>query len=184
MNLPNILSLFRIVLVPVFLICFFAGGPEWRMISAFVFILAVFTDFLDGRIARRYNQITMLGRFLDPLADKMMLYSVLISLTLAEIIPTGAAAVFFGVQVLQLLGGVVLFRFIKDVPPSNLVGKLTAVVFYCSLAVFLLFPDISIGTKNLPLSVAIVLMLLAFATYTVGGIKLMKARKTSKENKK
>lgn len=181
MNLPNILSLFRIVLVPVFLICFFGGGPECRMISAFVFMLAVLTDFLDGRIARRYNQITMLGRFLDPLADKMMVFSVLISLTLENIIPTGIAAIFLGVQLLQILGGVVLFRFIKDVPPSNMFGKLAAVAFYFNLAAFLIFPGIPVGTKNILLYLAVGLMLLAFATYLLGGIRLMREAKNPKE---
>ena len=71
-NIPNILTSFRIVLIPVFLIVFYLPIDEARFWSAFIFLLAAVTDALDGFIARQFNQYTEFGEFLDPVADKVM----------------------------------------------------------------------------------------------------------------
>ncbi|RUO81261.1 CDP-diacylglycerol--glycerol-3-phosphate 3-phosphatidyltransferase [Idiomarina tyrosinivorans] len=71
-NIPNVLTTFRMALIPVFLVVFylpFEGSHFW---SAFIFWLAAITDALDGYIARRFNQFTKFGAFLDPVADKAM----------------------------------------------------------------------------------------------------------------
>ncbi len=79
MNLPNKLTVARIVLIPVFIVLFFVEFP-WHTLAAMgVFGLASFTDFLDGHIARKHNLITNLGKFLDPIADKMLVASALIA---------------------------------------------------------------------------------------------------------
>ena len=90
MNLPNLLSLFRLALVPVFSAVFFSGLPNARPLSAGVYALAFFTDIADGWIARHYNQVTPLGRILDPLADKLMTFVVILCITIAGIIPVWA----------------------------------------------------------------------------------------------
>lgn len=86
MNVPNILSLVRMVLVPVFMATIlYCGEIEiWGcVIPAVIFILTSLTDMLDGKIARRYNLITDFGKFLDPLADKFMIFGALIALLVA-----------------------------------------------------------------------------------------------------
>lgn len=83
MNLPNKLTLLRVILVPVFMIFYMCdfGMGYWRfLISAIIYIAAAFTDFLDGKIARKYNLITNLGKFLDPVADKVMVMASLLCL--------------------------------------------------------------------------------------------------------
>jgi phosphatidylglycerophosphate synthase len=72
MNIPNILSLFRLCLVPVFPLVYFSGMPYANLWAALVYAGAAATDVLDGLLARRLNMITRLGRLLDPLADKLM----------------------------------------------------------------------------------------------------------------
>ena len=72
MNLPNALSLFRLLLVPVYLKVFFSEVPNAGLYATAIFVLAGVTDIVDGYIARKYNLITLLGRILDPLADKML----------------------------------------------------------------------------------------------------------------
>ena len=74
MNLPNKLTLMRIILVPVFVLCFL---KQWYFPALIVFALASITDALDGKIARKYNLITNFGKFLDPLADKVLVISAL-----------------------------------------------------------------------------------------------------------
>jgi CDP-diacylglycerol--glycerol-3-phosphate 3-phosphatidyltransferase len=78
MNLPNRLTLFRVFLVPLFVVFLL---NEFKGLALFVFCLASFTDFLDGYIARKKNLITNFGKFMDPLADKLLVCSALICLT-------------------------------------------------------------------------------------------------------
>ncbi len=79
-NLPNQLTLLRILLVPLIIVLLYYEGRATCLIATFCFMLACFTDFLDGYIARRSNIVTSFGKFLDPLADKVLVSSVLLVL--------------------------------------------------------------------------------------------------------
>ena len=89
MNLPNKLTLFRVILIPFFV--FFLLAPYFEgygnYIAVAVFIVASITDFLDGKIARKYNLVTNFGKFMDPLADKLLVSSALICLVALNKIP-------------------------------------------------------------------------------------------------
>lgn len=94
MNLPNKLTMLRILLVPVFLVFISIKDiPYGKPIAIAVFIIASITDKLDGYIARSRNQITRFGKFMDPLADKLLVTSALISLVEYHIIPAWAAMI-------------------------------------------------------------------------------------------
>lgn len=80
MNIPNILTLLRIVLIPVFAVVFYLPFEWARFFSAVIFVLAAVTDWLDGYLARKLDQASALGAFLDPVADKLMVAVVLIIL--------------------------------------------------------------------------------------------------------
>ena len=91
MNLPNKLTLFRICMVPVFLVILAAPLPWWtshenlmRIIAAAVFLLTSLTDMVDGKIARKYGLITDFGKFMDPLADKFLVFSALLGVLVQE----------------------------------------------------------------------------------------------------
>ncbi|MCS4309140.1 CDP-diacylglycerol--glycerol-3-phosphate 3-phosphatidyltransferase [Rheinheimera pacifica] len=71
-NIPNLLTLFRLFLIPVFILCFYSGAENARFWASFVFCLAAITDALDGYLARKLEQSTPFGAFLDPVADKVM----------------------------------------------------------------------------------------------------------------
>ncbi len=87
MNLPNRLSLIRVLLVPVMTILLSLPGDVCRYLGAFVFLAGAVTDYLDGSIARKQNLITDFGRFLDPLADKLLVLSALILLSVRGLVP-------------------------------------------------------------------------------------------------
>ena len=72
MNLPNKLTLLRILLIPVFMVVLYWGFPGANYAALAIFIVASFTDMLDGKIARKYHLVTDFGKFADPLADKML----------------------------------------------------------------------------------------------------------------
>ncbi|RBP36847.1 CDP-diacylglycerol--glycerol-3-phosphate 3-phosphatidyltransferase [Garciella nitratireducens DSM 15102] len=80
MNLANKITIFRILLIPVFMICIYIDIPYNYYIAAFLFLFAAITDGVDGYIARSRNQITVFGKFIDPLADKLLISSALIIL--------------------------------------------------------------------------------------------------------
>ncbi len=82
MNLPNKLTILRVLMIPVFLFFLLtdAAGSASKWVAAAVFILASLTDFLDGHIARKYNLVTNFGKFMDPLADKLLVCSAMIAL--------------------------------------------------------------------------------------------------------
>ena len=77
-NLPNTITLARISVVPFLFFLLMSPGPFWSLVLACLFVLAAITDFLDGFIARKYNMITTMGKFLDPLADKLIVNSAMI----------------------------------------------------------------------------------------------------------
>ena len=86
MNTPNILSLIRIILTPLFIILLFADFKMAKVFALLVFAIAAITDAYDGHLARKYNQITPEGKFLDPLADKILVLSAFISFAYINII--------------------------------------------------------------------------------------------------
>ena len=80
MTLASKITLFRVILIPVVMVCMCLSGGQpglWMWIALGVFILASLSDFVDGQIARKYNQVTDFGKFLDPLADKLLVIAVM-----------------------------------------------------------------------------------------------------------
>ncbi len=91
MNLPNKLTLFRVILIPFFVFFLLADigiGKAGPIVALIIFIAASLTDMLDGKIARKYNLVTNFGKFMDPLADKLLVCSALICLTDLNIVPS------------------------------------------------------------------------------------------------
>lgn len=95
MNLPNKLTIFRVILIVPFVIVLLGGDAGWfgddllipEIAALAIFIIASLTDMIDGKIARKYNLITNFGKFMDPLADKLLVSSALIALVAMERIP-------------------------------------------------------------------------------------------------
>lgn len=88
MNLPNKLTIFRVFLIPVFVLVYFLVGNPW--LSAAVFVIASLTDTADGYIARKYNLVTNFGKFADPLADKLLVCSAMICMVSVGVMPAWA----------------------------------------------------------------------------------------------
>ena len=109
-NVPNALSVFRLVLVPVFIIVYFSELNAAHAYAAGVYLLAAATDYFDGMIARKYKLVTKLGRILDPLGDKIMTFAVLLCITIDKIIPVWAVVVFFLKECLMGIGGLLIYK--------------------------------------------------------------------------
>lgn len=79
-SLPNLLTISRIVVIPLVIACFYVDGPTARWIACGLFVAAAITDWFDGYLARSWGQVSNLGRFLDPIADKLLIAAVLLML--------------------------------------------------------------------------------------------------------
>ena len=93
MNLPNAISFGRVLLVPVFLLFAFGDSRAARVIAFVVFLIASLSDIVDGYLARKNSQITRLGQFLDPTADKLLVGAALVSLVIERGFPLWAAVI-------------------------------------------------------------------------------------------
>lgn len=98
MNLPNKLTMFRVVLIPFFVVFLLMQDQfaSFKWIALGIFILASLTDLLDGKIARKYNLVTNFGKFMDPLADKLLVCSAMICLIELEQIPSWVVTIIIG----------------------------------------------------------------------------------------
>ena len=175
MNLPNTLSIVRLCLVPIFVAVFFAGGENAYIYAALVYVTAEVTDCLDGYIARKFNKITRLGRILDPLADKLMAFTVLICIVIASRVPVWAAALFFLKEALMGLGAIIMFKKIDDVMPANIAGKVANVVFFANCVILMLDSSISTQTATVMISVALLVIYFAFFNYLVRFVAVAKS---------
>ena len=135
LTLPNVLTFLRFLLIPVYLYVFLSGHVQ----SAFlIMLLAGLTDVLDGYIARKRQQVTELGSLLDPLADKLMMLTVVFSFLYIGWIPWQAAvAVVF--RDAGMIVAAVFFKVRgKKTVPANTMGKLTTVLFYLAILLIVL----------------------------------------------
>lgn len=134
MNIPNIITTFRIFLIPVYLYFFYSGGGNKWTYAGIVFIVAGISDLLDGHIARKYGLESRLGILLDPLADKLFAFAILISFTHMGVIPSWILIVMGLKEVSLIIGAAILYLFTnKEVLASDRYGKLATVFFYISI---------------------------------------------------
>jgi len=136
MNLPNTLTLFRIALIPFFVMCLMLGFTGYALL---IFVIAGATDAVDGTLARLLNQKTALGVLLDPLADKMLVLSALIALTFLKKIPLWLTVPVLARDLIILAGSVYLYRggHGDRIKPA-VIGKVTTFMLLVLLVVALI----------------------------------------------
>ena len=179
MSISNLLSLLRLALVPMFAVVFFQPWPDAHTWAALIYLIAFLTDIADGWIARRFNQITKLGRILDPLADKLMTFTVIVCITADHIIPLWAVVVFFCKELTMAIGGCLMYQRLGDVIPSNWLGKASTGVFFVVCAALVLFPAIPRPWATGLITFALALTLAALASYICQYWRAIHARKNA-----
>ncbi|MDR3310675.1 MAG: CDP-alcohol phosphatidyltransferase family protein [Oscillospiraceae bacterium] len=183
-SLPNILSGFRIFLVPVFFASYFLDESSVKWYAVCVYALAGVTDFLDGFIARRYGIVTRLGKVLDPLGDKLMTVSALLCITIDRVIPVWAVLVAFIKEAMMGIGGLIIHRKKVDIPPSNILGKISTVVFVVVCLCLMLFPAIPARYAAAMVFIAIAIMFMALGSYVLLFIYVVSRRKKAEPRQK
>lgn len=137
--LPNILSVFRICLVPVFIVMFLRGNYP---VSVAVILVSAASDMADGYIARKFGFVSVTGQVLDPLADKLMQLSVIFMLWIHEFIPTWVILIVAFKELVMIVGGCVLyFSKKKNTIPAMWYGKISTCLFYLTVVLVIMFRD-------------------------------------------
>lgn len=171
LNVPNILTILRIFLVPVYLYFFYSVYENNILLAGLIFILAGITDILDGYIARKYDLGTKIGAVLDPFADKLMMFTILITFATSGIIPMWILVCLGIKEITMIIGGGILYLFKgKKVLASNKYGKVATVSFYiATLSIVFKLPKIISTTLFI---VTVLFNLVAFINYLLIYIKI------------
>lgn len=180
MTISNKLTIFRILLVPFFVWFMISSVPNANLYAVGFFILASVTDFLDGYLARKRNEITDFGKFLDPIADKILVISALVCLVERNLVPSWAVIIIIAREF--IVSGLRMSAASKNIViAADKLGKMKTVVQM--IAIILLIMGISIKFVNkyyIPYVLfyfAVVLTILSGISYLVKGIEILKEDK-------
>lgn len=169
MNIPNILTTIRFFLIPVFYTIYFSSINNSMAIAVIIFLISGITDILDGHIARKYNLVTKWGTVLDPLADKLMILTVLFCLSSSKIIPLWIFLLILLKEAFMIIGGINLFKYQKVIP-AKYYGKISTVLFYLSVFIMVFYQSIGIYI----LYAAIAMTIFSFINYLISFVKIKK----------
>ncbi|MBQ2893330.1 MAG: CDP-alcohol phosphatidyltransferase family protein [Peptococcaceae bacterium] len=167
-TIPNVLSLFRLLLIPVYIILYLkAEKPEEYFLAAAILAVSCLTDLIDGKIARHFNMISNTGKILDPLADKATQFTLIICLIIRRRNPVllFLAVLFVIKEAFQAVAGFLLLRRGKILKGALFAGKVSTTVLFISLIVLVLIPNISETVVHLIAGVDIVFLLISFVSY-------------------
>lgn len=165
MSIPNILSVLRLILIPVFVLCYVFFGEDYPALCAMILVVSGLTDVADGYIARHYNMITQLGKFLDPLADKLTMFTVCVTLAFKYRIMIVIASIMFIKELFMLIGGIIIMRSGKKIGSSKWYGKMATCVLYAVMFSLIFGNYIPTAVQLLLVIVASAVMLFAFFMY-------------------
>lgn len=163
MNIPNLLSIFRIVLIPFFVYLY--NFQNNYVLAALVLLLSGLTDVADGYIARHFNMVTKLGVVLDPVADKLTQAVVVVALVLKNPEILFLVIVFFIKELCMVTGGAVFMAKRWDPLPAKWFGKLSTFVFYEVMFFMVLFPNMVPAVKITLAAISSAMLLVAFILY-------------------
>lgn len=179
MNTANKLTLLRVVLVPVFMAFMLTEGTAWQIAALAVFIIASLTDMIDGKIARKYNQITTFGKFADPLADKMLITAAFLVFLQKGVINSWVVMIVMarefmvaGVRLAAVAEGTVI--------AASIWGKLKTVSQMAAVIIALIVLNIpslnGVLVTNVCIWISVILTVLSGADYLIKNWHLMKLK--------
>ena len=147
LTVPNVLSFLRLLMVPVFFVLIVVGNELGALI---LLVISTVTDFVDGQIARRFNQITRLGQLLDPAADRLLILAALLGLAIAQVLPWWFVIAVISRDVLLIVLGIVLANHGYGPLPVHHLGKFATFCLFASLPILMLgeaFPAVQTVTS-------------------------------------
>lgn len=163
-TVPNILCYFRILLVPVFMVLYLTAGSNaaQHYAATGVILVAGFTDFLDGYIARKYHQITELGKIIDPLGDKLMQFAIATVLVINYPLMWTLLSVFLIKELSMCICDAILLAKGEKLNGAKWFGKLSTFVFYIVMSILIVIDTPAINFTN---KETVVYVLMAVSTF-------------------
>ena len=167
-TIPNLLSFFRLALIPVYMIIYLdATESKDYILAGSILAISCTTDMVDGKIARRYNMITTFGKFLDPLADKLTQFSLLLCLAIRYPVLWAVFSLFVLKELFQLAAGIMAARHGYILKGALFSGKVCTTILFISLVTMVVFPKLDVATINIIAMIDGVFLMVAFADYFI-----------------
>lgn len=167
-TIPNILSMFRLILIPVYVTIYLRADESTDYyLAASILAVSCLTDMIDGKIARRFGMITTFGKILDPLADKLTQFSLILCFVTKHPVLWILVGLFFIKELFQLIAGAVNLRKGKMLKGALISGKVCTTILFLSLIAMVMLPDLSNQVINIITAVDSVFLLIAFADYVL-----------------
>lgn len=166
LTIPNLLSLFRLCLIPVYITIYLnATTPGHYFLSAGILAVSCLTDMIDGKIARKFNMISNLGKILDPIADKATQFALMLCLTIRYTPLRWLTLLFVVKEGFQLIAGCILLHKGQILKGALITGKICTTILFVSLIILVLMPELADTTVWTIAGIDCFFLLLAFVDY-------------------
>ena len=167
-TIPNMLSLFRLVLIPVYITIYLNAKQDSEFfLAGAILAVSCLTDMIDGQIARRFNMISNIGKVLDPLADKLTQLALTISLSIKYPALRSVLLLLLIKEVFQVTVAYIMFRRGKVLPGSLPAGKVCTTVLFVSLILLVLIPNLDLRIVSSIAIIDVVFLAYAFISYAL-----------------
>ena len=166
LTIPNILSMFRLLLIPVYMRMYLQASTKLDFyLAGTVLGISCLTDLADGKIARAFNMISNVGKLLDPLADKLTQFALILSLSFKYRILYPILFLFLLKEIFQFISLLIFAQTGKFLPGALISGKVCTTVLYSSLFLLVLIPDLNQKVVLILVTADALFLLYAFAEY-------------------
>lgn len=167
-SIPNLLSLFRLALIPVYIIIYLNAEQTFDyVVAASILAVSCLTDMIDGKIARHFNMITTLGKLLDPVADKATQFTLTVCLAIRYPVLWNLAGLFVLKEGFQFVAGYITYRKGKMLTGALITGKICTTILFISLILMVLLPDLDPKVIDIITIVDALFMLVSFVHYAL-----------------
>lgn len=168
LTIPNMLSLFRLLLIPVYIVIYLnASKAADYYIAAGILAVSCLTDMIDGKIARHFNMISTVGKILDPLADKATQFALILCLAMKYPILWLLGILFVIKESFQLIAGSLRLRKGKMLKGALMSGKICTTVLFVSLILMVMIPDLSKTVITAIAAIDTCFLLVSFCDYLI-----------------
>ena len=168
LTIPNMLSLFRLVLIPIYVAIYLnAQSNSDYILAATILAVSCLTDLIDGKIARHFNMISNLGKLLDPVADKATQFTLIVCLSIRYNVLWYLMGLFVLKEGFQLIAGGLRLRKGRMLKGAQLTGKICTTILFISLILMVMIPSLDIQTVNILALVDACFMIIAFVDYII-----------------
>lgn len=168
LTIPNLLSLFRLVLIPVYVLIYLnAKEATDYYLAAGILAVSCLTDMIDGQIARHFHMISSFGKILDPLADKATQFTLIICLAVKYSVLWYLVILFVIKESFQLIAGGINLRKGIMLKGALITGKICTTVLFLSLIIMVMIPDLEVNIINIIVIINALFMMIAFINYVI-----------------